>query len=153
MAGATMPSAASTAKLRERYEREMPHPTGMSAEGIRPVVPAPTLLTGNEIDVATILNDAVKTEWSAAASAAAIANDDEDEARRHKDSSPGVYTSASSLLQSSKMTRVLTSTTPKTLGEMARNSAFVRDLLEPATPGGVVALKVNSLPHWTPPTH
>lgn len=142
MVSAIMQSLPSTAKLRQRYEQEMPQPTGMSALGMRPVVPAPTLLTGNEIDVATILNSTVHTEWSAAASSATIANDDEDEARDRKAASPRVYTSASSLLQSGK-TRPLSSNPPKTIGEMAKNSAFVKDLLEAATPGGVVSLKVH----------
>lgn len=125
MVSATMPSLPSTAELRDRYAREMPQPTGLSAQGIRPVIPAPTLTVGNEIDIAAILNS---------------------------DSPGGVapplgkwQAQSAPLTAAAVVSGAPSSTGSKKFGEMSKNSSFVRDLLEPSTPGGVVGLKVSEM--------
>ena len=55
MAGTTtaLPPRA-TEDLRDKYSREMPHTEGIAAHGIRPVVPAPAVMVGNEFDLASM---------------------------------------------------------------------------------------------------
>ena len=98
------PVVPSTESLRARYVAEMPRPMGAPAPGIRPVLPAPTLTAGSEIDIATVLNnDSLSMRLGPSA---------------HQPSS-------------------------RKFSDMSTCSTFVKDLLEPSVPGGVVALKVG----------